>query len=246
VTGHSRDRRIALRFAALLLSLCGLPGLGLLPLVASPPEVASILEGRVTDAAGQRLPGVTVTALPAAVGTGVRTTTGPEGTYRLPLPAGSYRVDHELHGFDLIRYNGVLVDELAVVRLDVNLPVSAVCECVDLPPGAEGPARVGQVLDDTGRPLPHAQLELASSSHRFRNYADHEGRFQLRLPAAGTWTLTALDTGFASETRQLAAAAPESIAFRLMPAPGASVRNVERIVGPCCAVNLLTWPSKLR
>jgi hypothetical protein len=234
-----------LRVGVVLVSLCSVAGKGLSQLAAS-PAVASGLEGHVADAAGQRIPGASVTAMPRAVGPVVRTTTGPDGTYRLPLPAGSYRVDHVVQGFDLIRYNGVVVAPSTVARLDVTLPVSAVCECVDLPQGARGPARAGQVLDDTGRPLPHAQLELASPSYRSRNYADSDGRFQLRLPVTGTWMLTARDTGFAGETRPLTAGASEAIVFRLAPAPRTSVRTVERIVGPCCGINLVTWPSQPR
>ena len=241
-----RSRRSTTLRSALLSGVCALASLGLPPrMVASTVPAASALEGRVTDSAGQRLPGVTVTAMPAAVGAAVRTTTAADGSYRLQLSAGRYRVDHELPGFDLIRFNGVLVGESAVARLDVNLPVSAVCECVDYPVDLEATARPGQVFDDAGRPLPHAQLELAAPGHRFRNYADHEGRFRLRLPKSGTWTLTALDSGFGSETRPLTAGSPADVVFRLKPVSGDAIRNVERLVGPCCAINLLTRPAQL-
>ena len=229
---------------ALLSMLCGLATVGFLArLVASTLGTSSGVEGLVTDAAGQRLPGVTVTALPAAVGNAVRATTGSDGTYRLQLPAGRYRVDHELPGFDLIRYNAVVVATSRVARLDIRLPVSAVCECVDYPTDLEATARPGQVFDDIGRPLPHAQLELTAPGHLFRNFADHEGRFRLRLPKSGTWTLTALDSGFDTETRRLTADISAVIVFRLKPMRRAAVRQVERFAGPCCAVNLLTRPA---
>lgn len=38
---------------------------------------------------------------------------------------------------------------------------------------------------------------------------------------------------------------PADLVFRLKPVAGAAIRNVERVVGPCCAINLLTRPAQL-
>ena len=58
------------------------------------------LAGRVTDAGGGALPGVTITVTNVATGFTRTTVTGADGTYHFPtLPAGTYNVLADLSGF---------------------------------------------------------------------------------------------------------------------------------------------------
>ena len=61
------------------------------------------LNGRIADASGGVLPGVTVTATSPAL-QGMRTTiSNEEGAYRLPgVPPGVYAVQYELGGFGTV------------------------------------------------------------------------------------------------------------------------------------------------
>ena len=70
----------------------------------------SAVVGRAVDTAGEPLPGVTVTAMPADGGALRRTTTtGEDGGYRFEmLPDGRYRLDFQLRGFATARRNHVL------------------------------------------------------------------------------------------------------------------------------------------
>ena len=66
------------------------------------------IQGRITDAQGAVLPGVTVTATsPSALG--AQTTVSSEtGNYRFPaLPPGVYTVTYELAGFNTVRREGI-------------------------------------------------------------------------------------------------------------------------------------------
>jgi hypothetical protein len=185
--------------------VCGIVCLGASGFVndatgAQPPSIV----GHVVDAMGQALPGVSVTTIPQAGGSAKSTTTGRDGTYRFErLPNGTYRVDFDLPGFDLLRRNHVRVRSPETAEADGTLPVSALCECIDTTPAIPVRERDGQVMDESGRPLPHARLEIVGSTRREVAYADGEGRFRARLPADGTWPLSASDTGFAKVTERV-------------------------------------------
>lgn len=66
-------------------------------LMAQP--ATGIVTGTVSDESGKGVANATVTA--TSIGTGQKrtTNTGPEGTYKLDLPAGSYRLRFEAQGF---------------------------------------------------------------------------------------------------------------------------------------------------
>ncbi len=66
------------------------------------------IQGRVTDAQGAVLPGVTVTATsPAALGAQTAVTSE-TGNYRFPaLPPGTWTVTYELAGFNTVRREGI-------------------------------------------------------------------------------------------------------------------------------------------
>src|ERR687892_2829003 len=66
------------------------------------------IQGRVTDAQGAVLPGVTVTATsPSALGAQT-TVTSETGNYRFPaIPPGTYSVTYELTGFNIVKREGI-------------------------------------------------------------------------------------------------------------------------------------------
>jgi hypothetical protein len=86
-------------------------------------EAAGIV-GRVTDASGAILPGVTVTATsPALQVPQVTAVTTEQGDYRLaPLPIGTYSLEYSLPGFQLVRHEGV---RLTVPRCGCACPMTA-------------------------------------------------------------------------------------------------------------------------
>src|SRR5574339_15609 len=66
------------------------------------------IQGRVADAQGAVLPGVTVTATSPALIQPQTTVTSETGNYRFPaLPPGTYTVSYELAGFNGLKRDGI-------------------------------------------------------------------------------------------------------------------------------------------
>lgn len=138
------DRQAAARalWAALLV--------GALPALAQIGGTGTI-QGVVTDPSGAVIPGATVTA--TNVATGVKTlreTTG-AGVYVIaPLPPGTYRLTVSAGGFQTFVQEGVVVDALSNVGLNVTLQVGAPAESVTVtaaPPELNTQdARLGQTM----------------------------------------------------------------------------------------------------
>jgi hypothetical protein len=95
-------------------------------------EQTGVLQGRVSDASGGVLPGVTVTVSSEAVLGGTRTTvTGDTGTYRIPnLPVGTYEMRIELAGFEVQVVQGIRVQAGTTYTVDGRLGVGNVAESV--------------------------------------------------------------------------------------------------------------------
>ena len=99
------------------------------------------IQGRVADAQGAVLPGVTVTASsPSALG--VQTAvTSETGTYRFPaVPPGVYAISFELAGFNTLRREGISISlgftanvnvELALATLQETVTVSGASPVID-------------------------------------------------------------------------------------------------------------------
>jgi hypothetical protein len=171
--------------------------------------------GHVRDQGGRPLPGVSVIAIPRRGGTASSTFTDREGAYGLELPDDTYRVDFRIPGFDLARQNHVLVRPDAQTLVDATLQASVICECLSggLP---TVPQRLeGRVVDEAGRPLPHARVDVVTSTRSETTYTDSEGRFLVRAPVEGAWPISASDSGFASARRQVSKATVGPVVLRL-------------------------------
>ncbi len=89
------------------------------------------IQGRVTDAQGAVLPGVTVTAASPSM-IGQQTTVSSEtGNYRFPaVPPGVYTVTYELAGFNTLRREGVQIALGFTANLNVELSLATLQETV--------------------------------------------------------------------------------------------------------------------
>ena len=203
------------------------------------------ITGRVVDTGGSPLPGVVVTTIPSSGGVTARVHSGTDGTYRFEsLPEGSYRVDFDIAGFDVIRRNRVQVTRTATARADATLPISSICECVSVVMRETLRERSGQVVDESGQPLPHARLEIVSPARREVRFADDQGRFRLRAPIKTSWPLTASDSGFGAVSQQVSGTQSD-VVIRLIRSRTAGVPETERLTRGCrCPGDLFTHDGR--
>jgi hypothetical protein len=99
------------------------------------------IQGRVSDAQGAVLPGVTVTATSPALIQPQTTVTSETGNYRFPaVPPGTYELSYELAGFNTMRRAGVSITlgftanvnvELALATLQETVTVSGASPVID-------------------------------------------------------------------------------------------------------------------
>lgn len=108
------------------------------------------LRGRVTDASGGALPGVTVTATNPATGFNRTVVTGTDGGFWFPsLPVASYTVTAELTGFANTTFNNVTLNVASERNLDITLKTTAVSEQITVTADApliESSPSVGTVV----------------------------------------------------------------------------------------------------
>ena len=106
-------------------------------LVLLAPSVASVwaqqssggFTGILTDAKGGRIPGATVTATDMDKGSVRTATSGPDGSYEIPLlPPGRYRITVEKEGFEKSVQSGITLAVDAHVRVDSELKVGSVTQ----------------------------------------------------------------------------------------------------------------------
>ena len=105
----------------------------------------------VLDTSNLAVPGATVMATNVATGINTTAQTTSAGVYALrPLPPGEYRVTVTLAGFQTVTREGIIVDALGVVGLNVTLPVAGVTQDVEVttssPLLATADARLGQTI----------------------------------------------------------------------------------------------------
>ena len=89
------------------------------------------IQGRVMDAQGAVLPGVTVTATsPSAIGAQT-TVTSETGNYRFPaVPPGNYEVSYELAGFSTLKRAGISITLGFTANVNVELTLATLQETV--------------------------------------------------------------------------------------------------------------------
>src|SRR5436309_2989244 len=114
-----------------LAALAIVSALGLAPAAAQTGQTFGELVGKVTDAQGGVLPGVTVTLTgPAAMGTPT-TTTNIGGVYRFPaVNSGTYTLKFELTGFAPLTRDGIVVPVRQTITVDAQLKVASLQETV--------------------------------------------------------------------------------------------------------------------
>ena len=90
-----------------------------------------VIQGRVSDAQGAVLPGVTVIATsPAMIGQQT-TVTSENGNYRFPaVPPGGYALSFELAGFNTVRREGILITLGFTANVNIELALATLQETV--------------------------------------------------------------------------------------------------------------------
>ena len=98
------------------------------------------IQGTVVDQSKGALPGATVTATNVATGIVTVRQTTDAGVYALtPLTPGQYRVTVSLDAFQTFVRDGIIVDALSVVGLNVTLQVGGIRQEVVVTPAAPPP-----------------------------------------------------------------------------------------------------------
>ena len=200
------------------------------------------LAGVVSDGQGRVLPGVTVTVTPQSGGVSRHAKTNGDGGYRYEaLPDATYRVDFDLRGFAVVRRNHVRVRRGVEARVDAALPLRPLCECVAVDPPSPWAQRLGQVIDTSGHPLPHARVELVG---RQALYTDSEGRFLIRVPVNESWPVAATDTGFRGGTQHVSGADAASVVVTLDFIGVNGVPDLEHLGGCECDGYLIRYSAR--
>jgi len=89
------------------------------------------IQGRVTDAQGAVLPGVTVTATSPSMLGAQTAVTSEAGNYRFPaVPPGTYSLTYELSGFNTLKREGVQITLGFTANLNVELTLATLQETV--------------------------------------------------------------------------------------------------------------------
>ena len=89
------------------------------------------IQGRVADAQGAVLPGVTVTATSPALIQPQTTVTSETGNYRFPaVPPGNYELTFELAGFNTLKRYGISITLGFTANVNVELALATLQETV--------------------------------------------------------------------------------------------------------------------
>ena len=120
ISSSFRPKPIAALFAALFVGLA----------VTAAAQEAGVY-GRVTDATGDALPGVTITVMNAETGFQRTAASGADGQYQVPsLPVGTYSVMASLQGFQTLTNEGLRLQVAQGVTLNISLELAGVEEAV--------------------------------------------------------------------------------------------------------------------
>src|SRR5262245_51173637 len=89
------------------------------------------IQGRVTDAQGAVLPGVTIIATSPALLGQQTTVTSETGNYRFPaVPPGMYTLSYELSGFNTVKREGIQITLGFTANVNVELQLATLQETV--------------------------------------------------------------------------------------------------------------------
>ncbi len=120
-----------------------------------------VLTGRVTDASGNTVANAVVTATSVETGQTQRATTGTDGTYKLDLPPGNYRVKFEAAGFKTVEIPSATVGGTETAVLDEKLEVGELIKPTpaqqDNLPNAPSSSTTTPSLSDLGFPPEQTQ-----------------------------------------------------------------------------------------
>src|SRR3954470_23348117 len=112
-----------------MIMLCAL----MAPAIASAQQTTGNITGRIVDAQGAAVPGVTVTARSPQTGFVRTDVSDGEGIYRLTaLPVGNYDVNAELSGFSSFSRKEVTVNVAQTTDLNVELKLAGLTESVNV------------------------------------------------------------------------------------------------------------------
>ncbi len=90
-----------------------------------------VIQGRVTDAQGAVLPGVTIVAASAAMIGQQTAVTSENGNYRFPaVPPGTYALTFELAGFNTVRREGIQITLGFTANVNIELALATLQETV--------------------------------------------------------------------------------------------------------------------
>ena len=123
-------RRWATGLLTLLIALSfGVPAFG----QGGGASSTGTIQGRIVDAQGAVLPGVTVTATSPAM-LGAQTTVSSEtGNYRFPaVPPGTYELTFELAGFNTLKRSGIIITLGFTAQVNVELALATLQETVNV------------------------------------------------------------------------------------------------------------------
>ena len=137
----------------------------LLPFSAAAQQAAEI-NGKVVDADGLGIPGVTVTATNAGTGLTRSVSTGTGGTYVITLlPSGAYVIVVEMDGFSRINREGVNLQAGQRATLDWTMQLGTMAEAVTVTGDAPLVDRSSNAI---GATLSEREMEAVPSN--FRNF----------------------------------------------------------------------------
>ena len=143
-----------------LAALAIVSALGLAPAAAQTGQTFGELVGKVTDAQGGVLPGVTVTLTGPAVMGSPTAVTGATGQYRFPaVNSGTYTLKFELAGFSPMLREGIVVPVRQTITVDAALKLASLQETVTVSGSS-----------------PTVDVEITRSSRRCRRRARSSGR----------------------------------------------------------------------
>ncbi len=113
----------------IILAMIVLGGLGVVP--ASAQQTTGNITGRITDAQGAAVPGVTVTGKNTQTGFVRTDVSDGEGIYRLTgLPVGAYDLTAELSGFSRIDNKAIVINVGQTLDVNMILKVASLSESV--------------------------------------------------------------------------------------------------------------------